>query len=102
MTTSSEIDLSKHRMNDYDWVDKYINERGRDEFYKYLNSVYGFLLEMKPGTFFRIEGNVKPENIDLFIKICCLLICERYDSKQEFETEYIFSNDYTKIIHREI
>jgi hypothetical protein len=32
---------------------------------------------MKPDSFFRLEGHVKPENLDLFIKVCCLFIEDR-------------------------
>lgn len=97
-----ETDLSKYRMNNYDWFKEYTAQRGKEAFDKFINDVCKFLLEMKPGTFFQIERNVKPENIDFFIKVCCMFIHERYCSVQEFKTEYIFSNDYTKIIHREI
>ena len=100
--TTSETYLSKHRMNNYDWLKEYTAQRGKEAFDKFINDVYKFLLEMKPGSFFQIEGNVKPENIDFFIKVCCMFIHERYCSKQKFTTEYIFSDDYTKIIHREI
>jgi hypothetical protein len=98
----TKTDLSKHRMNNYDWLKEYITQRGKEAFNKFINDVYKFLLEIKPGSFFQIEGNVKPENIDFFIKVCCMFIHERYCSKQTFATEYIFSDNYSKIICREI
>ena len=99
---NSEKDLSKHRMNNYNWLKEYTSQRGKEAFDKFLNDVYKFLMNMEPNSFFQIEGNVKPENIDFFIKVCCMFIHERCCSKQRFNTQYIFSDDYTKIIHREI
>ena len=93
-------DLSFHRMNDYSWIQEYISQRGQAAFDKFTNDVYRFLLKMKPGSFFNIEGNVKSENTDLFIKVCCMFINEKHQTQQNIDTEYIFSNDYTKIIHR--
>jgi len=94
--------LSIHRMENYDWVEDYKSKMGKEAFDKYIHEVYVFLLDMKPGTFFQIEGNVKNENTDLFIKVCSMFMHERHCATREFDTEYIFSNDYTKIICREI
>jgi hypothetical protein len=90
-------------MTNYDWHEEYAKQRGREAYRKFINDVYQLLLKMQPGSFFQIEGNVKPENIDLFIKVCCLFIEEMRAAKKgcKIEDYYVFSDDYTKIIHHE-
>jgi hypothetical protein len=53
-------------------------------------------MNMKPDSFFRIDGGVKPENADLFIKVCCLFISE-YGYLPDRTDYYEFNADATVI-----
>lgn len=86
-----KVDYSKHRMNDYDWIAKYQSIMGKEEFFYFLNRVYKRMLQMKTGETYKIANKVQEANRDLFIKIVCLFILEGNQN-------YIFSEDYTKII----
>lgn len=70
---------------------------GKESYEKYINNVYILLLGMQPDQFFSIEKNVKPENRDLFIKVCCMFIQEQNMSKKERNFHHSFSTDYTQI-----
>lgn len=94
-------DFSTCRMTGDDWYGQYIGERGCEALDSYIHAVYSLLQKMKPGSFFDISKNVKPGNIDLFIKICCLFILEQRRARKEASSYYVFSEDYTKIIHHE-
>jgi hypothetical protein len=61
---------------DWDWYEAYKSRMGAEALGCYIDRVYTFMRNMQPGSFFRLEGNVKPENIDLFVKVCCLFISE--------------------------
>lgn len=61
---------------------------------KYLNDVFRLLINILPGKSFVISNIVKAENIEIFIKCCCLFMSERPNH------DYEFSNDYKLIIRR--
>jgi hypothetical protein len=92
-------DYTQYRLENWDWVREYGHSRGEQAFLGYVNGVCRFLAGMKPGSFFTVEGNVKPENTDLFIKTCCMFILET-GREPDAAKEYLFSNDYTKILCR--
>jgi len=87
-------DYSKHRLQNWEWYYDYRSRMGKEAFEQYVNRVYTLLLSMKPGSFLSVDKNVTPENIDLFIKICCMYIQETYQSQRptlgyhEFNTNY--------------
>jgi hypothetical protein len=70
---------------------------GKEAYEKYVNDIYKFLLAMQPGNFLSIEKNVKPENIDLFIKVCCMFIQEQQASSTPRKFYHTFSDDYAEI-----
>ena len=92
-------DYSEHIMKDWKWFDEYKVLRGKEEFDKYVNRIYELLLNMKPDSFFQLNGNVDPANIDLFIKICCMFIQEHHMSRVEKTSFYTFNADCTQIRH---
>jgi len=71
-------DYYKHVMKNWEWCNEYRSQMGKEAYNKYVSDVYKLLLGMKPKSFFSIEKNVKPENRDLFIKVCCMFIQEQY------------------------
>lgn len=87
------MDFSKHRLNDWKWRDMYQLQLGDEAFDKYFSLVWNALGRLRENEYYDIAKQVKVENRDLFIKICCQYILTH--------KEYEFSNDYTKIIRRE-
>lgn len=77
-------------MTDYGWVESYKSKMGDAQFRDYLNSVYRQLITLHPGQYFDIVKNVRSENYELFVKICCLFIVEGHSN-------YEFFGNYTKI-----
>ena len=94
-------DLSKHRMTGWEWYGEYRSRLGMEACLRYINSVYKLLAEMKPGGFFVIEKNVRAENIDLFIKTCCMFIQESRHSREKTPAIYEFNSGYTQIKRRQ-
>ncbi|MEG0796913.1 MAG: hypothetical protein RR397_10490 [Odoribacter sp.] len=83
----------QYRLNDWRWVDIYKQQLGREAFDMYQDRVCRALLGLRENEYYDIAKQVKVANRDLFIKTCCQFILTHND--------YEFSNDYTKIIHRE-
>jgi dTDP-D-glucose 4,6-dehydratase len=83
-------------MRDYAWYETYKAARGAVALRDYINRVYRFLTDMRPGSVFRLEGNVRPENLDLFVKVCCLFIEER-TYMPDCTAYYEFNADVTVI-----
>jgi hypothetical protein len=81
---------------DWTWWETYKSARGSDALHTFVDNVYVFLMKMKPGSFFRIEGGVKPENRDLFIKVCCIFMDE-YRYMPGWTDYYEFNTDATEI-----
>ena len=90
-------DYSNHIMKNWDWCDAYRSRMGEESYYKYVGNVYDLLLNMQPGSFFSIEKNVKPENRDLFIKICCRFIQEQFMSDNRRNFNHSFNSNCTEI-----
>ena len=90
-------DYSQHRLQDWAWYFDYRSQMGKEKFYRYINRVYRLLMSMKPGSYLSIEKNVKPENIDLFIKTVCMFISEQQNLKQSKTTCIEFNDSYTEI-----
>ena len=86
------VDYSNHRMTDWKWVDQYKERLGKEDFDKFLNMIYSWLMDLKPGQSIDIINHEKitERNRDLVIKVCCLFISEG-------NTGYQFINDFTKI-----
>lgn len=90
-------DYSKHIMQNWEWCEQYRSQIGNLTYWKYVSEVYKLLLSMQPDSFFSIEKNVKPENIDLFIKVCCMFIQEQLASYQPRDFCHSFNADCTEI-----
>jgi hypothetical protein len=75
-------DYSHHIMKNWEWCNEYRSRMGKETCDKYVSNVYTLLLKMQPDSYFSIEKNVEPENIDLFIKVCCMFIQEQFMSNQ--------------------
>ena len=88
-------DYSQHRLQNYEWYYEYRFRMGNEDFDKYLNRVYALFIQIKPGSFFDIRKNVKEENCDLFIKLCCMFIDETRRHPIHAGSYYEFSNDFT-------
>jgi hypothetical protein len=75
-------DYTRHLMQNWGWYSEYRSRMGREALDKYVSSVYRMIASMAPDTYFSIEKNVKPENTDLFIKVCCMFIQEESMSRR--------------------
>lgn len=85
------LDLSAHRidpMKDTDWYYDYERKMGHEQFQKYVNRIYGVLIELHEGESFSIVRHVAPENYDLFVKIGCLFINEMKYENFEFNSTF--------------
>lgn len=89
------LNFSHHRMNDLLWVEQYQEKLSPKVFFKFIDTVYAWLENLKPGQKLILsqEKNITNQNRDLFIKTTCLFISEG-------NSEYEFSNDYTAIIRK--
>jgi len=87
---------AKHRMSNWDWYQEYRSRMGDEAYCRYEASVFNLLDGMKSGNFFVIEKNVQPENIELFIKICCYYIIKQQYANVS-KTIHEFSDDYSSI-----
>jgi len=90
-------DYSEHIMKNWEWCEQYRSRLGREAYWKYVNKVIELLIDMKPDSFFSIEKNVKPENRDLFIKVCCVFIQEQFMSDQPMDFCHSFNSECTEI-----
>lgn len=91
-----DIDFSHYRMNNYFWIDSYIGKIGSETFYKFQNTVYNWLMNLKKGESIDVMQNerITDKNRDLFIKTVCLFISEG-------NSNYEFNENYTTVIHRD-
>jgi len=90
-------DYSEHIMKNWEWCSDYRSRMGTEAYGKYVRSVYELLLGMQTGSFFSIEKNVKQENRDLFIKICCRFMQEQFMSDQPRDFCLSFNANCTEI-----
>ena len=86
------MDYSQYRLTNWDWTDQYKKSMGETAYFAYKDKVVALLDALQPGYFYDIENNVSSQNIDLFIKICCMWISTN--------SNYDLSRDYTKIRRR--
>jgi len=87
-----ELDYSDSRMTDLLWIGEYESKIGKQRLNEFINIVYGWLINLKPGQSLNIttHSKITERNRDLVIKIGCLFISES-------NYNYEFSNDFTKI-----
>ena len=78
------MNFSEHRLTDWTWQELYRAQLGEDTYNDY---------RLQENEYYDIAKQVKTENRDLFIKICCQYVLTH--------KEYELSNDYTKIIRRQ-
>ena len=90
-------DYTEHIMKNWEWCEKYRSRLGVTHYNKYVNDVISLLWDMQPDTFFSIEKNVKPENLDLFIKVCCMFMHTQYNSQQHRDVCHGFNADCTEV-----
>ena len=88
-----KMNFSEHRLTDWTWQELYRAQLGEDTYNDYFNSVWMALDRLQENEYYDIAKQVKTENRDLFIKICCQYVLTH--------KEYELSNDYTKIIRRQ-
>jgi len=86
--------LVQYRMNNLDWIDRFISEMGIEEFSSFDKRVRNALDKLKVNYYYDIAESVIPSQQELFIKLCCLHI--------EQHPEYEFNDDYTQIWRKEI
>ena len=83
-------DYSTHRLNDDSELLPYMEDMPR--YISFVNRVYNLLNSLEIGEGLSVDKVVKPENLDVFIKVvCCYILHEnpfRPDSYIEFNTEY--------------
>lgn len=83
-----ETDYSIYRLNDEKELDIYRKQFGETAYREYLERLYNYIVNMKPGDKFRIDDLVKEQNRDLFIKLLCLFIW------MHGTNTFLFSNDF--------
>lgn len=90
------LNFSHHRMNSFSWIEEYKEKLKPEVFFKFIDMVYAWLGELKPGQTLLLSGrkNITNQNRDLFIKTVCLFITEGHE-------DYEFTNDYTAVIRKE-
>lgn len=83
-------DLTKYRLEDFEWCNKYRDKMGVDKYNEFTNAVFRLGENLNPNSFFRVREWCKnPENYDLFIKtLCYLILCPPPG------TAFLFSDDY--------
>lgn len=87
------MDFTNHRLTSWEWRDVYRLQLGDEAYNNYFFLVWKSLDQLRVNEYYDIARQVKEENRDLFIKICCQYVLTH--------NAYEFSNDYTKIIRRE-
>lgn len=85
--------LLKYRMENLDWIDRFLEKLGVDAFLEFETRVYSALDKLKVMHYYDIGGSVIPEQQELFIKFCCCYITGH--------SEYEFNEDYTQIWRKE-
>ena len=85
--------LLKYRMENLDWIDRFLEKLGVDAFLEFETRVYSALDKLKVMHYYDIGGSVIPEQQELFIKFCCCYITRH--------SEYEFNEDYTQIWRKE-
>jgi hypothetical protein len=84
--------FKKHRLESLLAIEELIALIGAEKFYRYQETVFQKLSSLQPGEVFDIAGNVRTENIEVFIKCACMYIV-----RTSGDCNIVFSDDYRKI-----
>ena len=87
-----EVSLKRDKLITMDWIDEYIEKLGLEGYCDFENRVNKALDQLRPGKCYDIATDVKEEDQELFIKICCCYINQH--------PEYEMSDDYCRIYNR--
>ena len=74
--------LLKYRMENLDWIDRFLEKLGVDAFLEFETRVYSALDKLKVMHYYDIGGSVIPEQQELFIKFCSCYITEHPEYEQ--------------------
>lgn len=91
MTTLKQYILTDFR--DPTWLNNYIAAMGEEAFWTYKRKLYLMLYNLEVGQSIEVQKWAKPQNLDLFMKICCCFV-------QESRFNYQFNNEFTTITHK--
>lgn len=80
------------------WIPVYADKLGWDYLTRYYNKVFLLLINMQPGTEFRVIDRVSPDNYDLFIK--CAVTAYNEIMHSDLSRSYFFEQDATVILAR--
>lgn len=69
--------------------------KGTHTFWKFIDSVYGFLKYMSPGESFDVDKEVDPDDRRFYILACCLFFIE-------ISNDFNFTNDYKTLKRNEL
>lgn len=95
-TSTNEMTLQQYIITDFrdpTWLNNYIAAMGEEAFWNYKRKLYFMLDQLKIGECIEVQTWVKPENLDLFMKISCCFV-------QESRGNYQFNNKFTIITHK--
>lgn len=87
-----ETNLKKYKLITMDWIDEYIKKLGLEGYCDFESRVNKALDQLRPGRYYNIIEDVKEEDQELFIKLCCMYIIQH--------PEYEMSEDYCRIYNR--
>ena len=90
MPTIDGEDLSRYRLNDVGELSDLDEKYGPEEAKNTKEKIFRALLQLDRGHSYNL-ANLPDEKKELAVKLCCLWILQN--------TDYEFSNDYTKIRH---
>lgn len=94
--SAPQMSLEKYIIHDFKdatWFNQYIESIGEDAFWNYKRKLYLMLYNLEVGQSIEVLKWTKPENLDLFMKICCCYV-------QESRCNYQFNNEFTIITHK--
>lgn len=84
-----EANLKKYKLITMDWIDEYIEKLGLEGYCDFQKRVNNALDRLRPGKYYDIATDVKEEDQELFVKLCCGYINQH--------PEYEMSEDYCRI-----
>ncbi|MGL5682584.1 MAG: hypothetical protein ACRDDZ_05940 [Marinifilaceae bacterium] len=88
------MNLSHHRLQDDDSLERIMERMGCESFVTYQLKIIAMLKAMAPGARFPILKYVDPANYELFIKVVCKYIVWRGDM------EFVFNDQFNVIIRQ--
>ncbi len=92
-TPTNEMSVKQYILTDFrdpTWLNNYIASMGEEVFWTYKRKLYLMLYSLEVGQSIEVKKWVKPENLDLFVKIACCFV-------QESQCNYQFNNEFTII-----